>query len=110
VPRSLRLSVDILTLNSQEITALAQAEADAAVAHPQPGRRRWRDSTLRTAAVALLAACWTTAGAMWWGGMWQASQALTAVIGSAALALLMAAVVRGVRAAREALEVVDAHD
>ena len=47
---------------------------------------------------------------MWWGGMWQASQALTAVIGSAALALLMAAVVRGVRAAREALEVVDAHD
>ena len=99
-----------MSLNSQEITALAQAEADAAVAHPQPGRRRWRDSTPHAVALALLAACWTTTGVMWWSGMWQVAQALTAAIASAALALLMAAVVRGVRAAREALEVVDAHD
>lgn len=61
-------------------------------------------------ALALLAAGWTLAVLMWWSGRWPVSQAITAAVATAALALLVAAIARAVSAAREALEVVDAHD
>jgi choline-glycine betaine transporter len=97
-----------MSLNSEQITALAQAEADAAVAQPTQSQRPGGDSARRT--VVQFAVCWTLTGLMYWSGRWQALQSVAAFIAAPALLLMVAAVLRALRAAREALEVVDAHD
>jgi choline-glycine betaine transporter len=99
-----------MSLNSEQITALAQGEADAAVAQPTQSQRPGGDSARRNVALVLFAVCWTLTGLMYWSGRWQALQSVAAFIAAPALVLMVASVLRALRAAREALEAVDAHD
>jgi hypothetical protein len=110
VERRCRLRLGVVSLNSEQITALAQTEADAAVAQPAQDVRSRRQRTMGAAALALLSACWTLTGLMFWSGRWRASEAFAALVAAPALVLAVIGALRAVRAAREALEVVDAHD
>jgi hypothetical protein len=108
--RRFRLRLGVVSLNSEQITALAQAEADAAVTQPAQGMRSRRQRTIGAVALALLSVFWALTGLMFWSGRWPAAEAFAALVAAPALMLVVIGALRAVRAAREALEVVDAHD